>query len=187
MSELSEAIRRIRVSLGTQAEVAKRLGVKRNTVSQYETGDAAPSFPVLMRLHSLAADGPDRAAVYQYLESTMERFDDVGVLEDLLAGNMIVMTTPPTDNPHNLADLERFALIVGSIRNGGPKLDRSVIDILDTWRLCGDDPEMVNIFRKIAKFLNLQMTIMAKSGSLTPSTGPQLKRKRQARMKKGNR
>lgn len=89
MRDLREVILQIRQGLGlTQTEFARRLGIKPNTVSQYETGTITPSTEVLLRLHGLATDPQTRGRIdeaivdrtggptYQQLQNSLTRITE---------------------------------------------------------------------------------------------------------------
>ena len=68
MSELADRILRIRNTLGiTQSELSRRVGVRRNTISQYESGSATPSAEVLIRFFHVATKPDDRQFLLEYL------------------------------------------------------------------------------------------------------------------------
>jgi transcriptional regulator with XRE-family HTH domain len=82
VSDIGRVIHEIRRGLGfTQADLGRSLGVKRNTVSQYESGLAEPSAQVLMRLYDVAVDRDEKRFVLSHLaklagclsDETMER------------------------------------------------------------------------------------------------------------------
>src|ERR1035441_2018850 len=109
MSQLSDAICKIRKALGTQAEAAEKLQVKQNTLSQYETGRVTPSFPVLMRLYIHAPHGPDRQFIHEYLTARMKTDHPAQVIEDIVIADSFLNITPQAETPHRRQDLERFA------------------------------------------------------------------------------
>lgn len=157
MSKLSEAIRQIRKDLGTQTEAARNLGIKQSTLSQYETGLVKPSFGVLMRIYNLAPPGPDRQFIHEYLTSRMNNRPDL--VEDIAAGFNFINETTPAGTPHRTQDLEQFAALVVMIRNRGPKLDKSVNDILELWILYGNNRHAVRGFRDAAKYLKMYVDL----------------------------
>ena len=70
MGDISVTIREVRQALGMrQADLADELKVKRNTISQYETGTAKPSTVVLARLYNIAPPGQWKDAVHERLVS----------------------------------------------------------------------------------------------------------------------
>jgi transcriptional regulator with XRE-family HTH domain len=158
MSKLSEAICRIRKSLGTQTDAARTFGIKQNTLSQYEAGLVDPSFGVLMRIYNLAPLGPDRQFILEHLTSQMKT-DRPELVEDIAAGYNFLHQTPPAETPHQIHDLEEFAGVVEMIRNRGPKLQKSVNDILRLWILYGNNPTARQGFRDAAKYLQMYLDV----------------------------
>ena len=157
MSELSEAIHRIRKHLGTQTEVAQKLGIKQSTLSQYETGGVVPSFGVLMRLYPLAPRGPDHEFITEYLTSRMkaDRPDlirNIAATYDLLCKN-------PAETPHEAQDLKQFAGDVAIICHDGPKLDKSLNEIIGLWLIYGRYPDAIQGFRDAAKYLKMYLDV----------------------------
>jgi transcriptional regulator with XRE-family HTH domain len=165
MEDLSAAIRAIRQSLGMrQADLAVELGVKRNTVSQYETGDATPSLAVLVRLYNLVPPGDLRNGLEEYMVRDLKSNHSVQpergdlVFKSLLNTEALLAQFPRTPSTRRGLQLERLASVVSHIA-GMPMLDDSIIDILKDWLMHGGS-ETVKVFRDAAEYLHLRLDIL---------------------------
>src|ERR1035441_1192383 len=157
MEDLSETIREVRRALGLrQTDLAEALKVKRNTVSQYETGAAAPSTVVLVRLYNLVPPGKLKKALHDHLVYDFQRDYPEnpelaeGVIQDIATSESVLAHLPPTKNLRRSEQLARFASLVPRIGQK-PMLDASMNDLLDDWFLYGDS-DTVKVFRDAAEY-----------------------------------
>ena len=158
MSKLSGAIHQIRKRLGTQTDVARKLGIKQSTLSQYETGRVVPSFGVLMGIQNLAPRGPDREFIHEYLKLRMKA-ERPGLIEQIEAAYNLLREPKSAETPHEPQELEQFAGNVAIICHDGPKLDKSLNDIIGFWLIYGRYPDAVQGFRDAAKYLKMYLEV----------------------------
>lgn len=93
------AVRAIRSRLGlSQAELASKVGLKQNTVSQYESGKILPSAPALTAVWSLA-DASERHLLMAHLQQEFSLLDgdqQREVLQAVEEGSMRAGAAPPS-------------------------------------------------------------------------------------------
>jgi transcriptional regulator with XRE-family HTH domain len=148
-----------------QADLAEELKVKRNTVSQYETGDAKPSTVVMARLYNLAPPGQWKDAVHKHLVSDFKgAFPEhpelaESVVADIATSESVLSQFPSTKNPRRAEQLARFAALIPRIAQK-PMLDESINNILDNWFMFGSS-ETVKIFRDAAEHVRIRLEILA--------------------------
>jgi transcriptional regulator with XRE-family HTH domain len=165
MEDLPAAVRAVRQALGMrQADLAEALKVKRNTISQYETGDATPSFLVLTRLYNVAP--PDWKSAFRDRLVSDFRADypehpelAEAVVQDLSSSETILHQFPKTKNMRRGSQLQRLASVIYRISQK-PMLDPSINDILDDWFLQGDSTT-AKVFREAAEYIEVRLEILA--------------------------
>ena len=162
---ISECILSARSALKMrQADLASLLGVDRSTVSQYESGRAAPSLPVLVRLYNLTLPPELKKAVQERLVKDLiwQRPEHQelteAVIEYLASADAVMARFPSTKKKERAAQLARFANLVPSIGQK-PMLDKSVVDILEDWSWYGT-AETVQIFRNASEYLRVRLEIL---------------------------
>lgn len=165
MEELSIAVREIRRCLGMrQADLARELGVKRNTVSQYESG-AAPSTVVMARIYNIAPPGKWKDAIHEHLVADFKKaFPEnpetaKGAIQDITNAAGIRAQFPATKSERRSEQFDRFAAVVSRIATL-PSLDESVIEILQAWFLMGNS-DTARAFRDAAEYLHARLGMMA--------------------------
>jgi len=166
VSDISATIREVRQALGMrQADLAEVLKVRRNTISQYETGTAKPSTVVLARLYNISPPGQWKSAVHAYLVSDFRgSFPEhpelaEAVIADIATSESVLAQFPPTKNERRSQQLARFAALIPRIAQK-PMLDGSINDILDDWFTRGDS-ETVKVFRDAAEYVRIRLGISA--------------------------
>lgn len=148
-----------------QADLAAELRVKRNTVSQYETGDARPSIPVLLRLYNLRLQPELKREIHEHLASDLNRkqpgYPELtdGVIEDWASAEAVMLRFPSTKKRQRAEQLARLAHLLPGIGRKS-MLDKSVIDVLDNWFTYGDT-ETVRLFQDAAEYLRVRIDILA--------------------------
>jgi transcriptional regulator with XRE-family HTH domain len=148
-----------------QSDLAAMLGVDQSTVSQYESGRAAPSMPVLVRLYNLTLPPELKKVVHEHLVKDLNRQQPEhrelteGVIESLASADAVMARFPSTKKKDRAAQLARFANLVPSIGQK-PMLDKSVVDILEDWFWHGDT-DTVQVFRDAAEYLRVRLEILA--------------------------
>lgn len=173
MGDISVTIREVRQALGMrQADLADELKVKRNTISQYETGTAKPSTVVLARLYNIAPPGQWKDAVHERLVSDFRgaypEHPELAeaVVADIATSESVLAQFPPTKNERRAEQLARFAALIPRIAQK-PMLDESINDILDNWFLRGDS-ESAKIFRDTAEYLRIRLDFFIGVGDGEP-------------------
>lgn len=173
MDELSVTIREIRQALGMrQADLADQLNIKRNTISQYETGRAKPSTMVLTRLYNMSPPGKWKNAVHDYLVADFRgaypEHPELAetVFTDIATSELVLAQFPSTKNERRGQQLARFAALIPRIAQK-PMLDESINDILDNWFLRGDS-ESAKVFRDTAEYLRVRLEFFVGAGDGEP-------------------
>lgn len=179
MHNFPGVVRQIREGLNlNQKAFSAMLGVKQNTVSQYETGDATPSMEVLIRLHGVAPPGKWKDAIHDRLISMVksvqsnypELDEDIAkdVVQLLTSGDALLAQLPPTETRTQHSQLMRFARLVSAIAVAATPLDDSISDILEQWTTYGDRSTAA-VFRDGALFLKAWNEISAGANSIIES------------------
>lgn len=139
MADLAQLIYDFRSRHGmTQAELAKRLGVKGNTVSQYEAGTAKPSMEVLIRLGDISPEDQIRKPIA------------------LLLSNRVRSTFPldgPEEQPSVIWDIpgefdEALEVILERLRGHGAA--PGVIQFMKAYRRTRNDRSFWGCFEQAA-------------------------------------
>jgi transcriptional regulator with XRE-family HTH domain len=154
------------------------LGVKQNTISQYETGRAVPSIGVLVKLHALAPDGPEKQFLRDYtiqqLKLGPRSHPELaeGVFESLTSREELLKKITPPKGRRD-PQLQRFADLCALLLEPDCFIDKSVNDILEMWLYSGaptdPDPETIPLFRDAAAYLRVQLDRLAEDGPPAPS------------------
>lgn len=174
MSDLGRLILQIRETLGiTQAELGQKLGIRRNTISQYEAGLATPSAQVLMRLFAAAQFEDERQSVLAHLAGlagglspkTIERITRSATAQGtgapkvpatLLAERKAELKArgvrPYAPGAQRLLD-ETFSLI-----RQEKEIEPAILEIIRLYRLAGGDSKARRAaFRRAVEYLRVQL------------------------------
>jgi transcriptional regulator with XRE-family HTH domain len=144
---LGAVIRAIRGRLGeTGGTFGERLGVRQNTISQYESDKATPSTAVLLRLYQLAGTEDEKSAIRHELgdsaQGLLERERDFERLAGAVKKELDSMSASRAANPNAR---KRFAdLILDVIRQ--PDVPLWLLDLLALWLEVKDEPDARQTF-----------------------------------------
>lgn len=164
MADLAQLIYDFRSRHGmTQVELAERLGVKRNTVSQYEAGTAKPSMEVLIRLSSISPE------------------DTVNKPIALLLSNRVRSTFPP-DGPEDelptkygtVWEVTSFDEALGSILERLRELGAApgVIRLVKAYRRTGNEQSLWDCFDAPASLAEYELQRRMEGKSKKRRRGP---------------
>lgn len=159
-------LKQIRSQMGlSQKDLSQLLGVKQNTISQYETGIAKPSINVLARLYNLPLPGDLREAVRKRIAADLnaefpEHPEFHGALiEDIASAEKIVTSFPPPKSPARAEQLTRLAHLVPVLAH--MRLEKSVVDIVQRWVEFGDEPSTAPVYRDAADYVEARLNFLA--------------------------
>lgn len=165
---IAEIRRKLRL---TQAEMAKRLGVERSTVSQYEINRSVPSPLVLIKLDQIAGQhgcSGEKAVVEGLLrehfqtgllggapsmEDTIARL--LPGLDRALLSNSIMDLLPSLKRKD--FGFRQFVPAVAGVFEDAETVDLSVSQILNMWSAHWDNPAAEDAFRDALGFLQVRL------------------------------
>ncbi|HYW47254.1 MAG TPA: helix-turn-helix transcriptional regulator [Bryobacteraceae bacterium] len=138
----------------TQEEMAERLRIKRNTISQYETGRAAPSLEVLIRLGDLAM-APSvtdlRIAIHEQVRSRISALTETE-RDDVLP---VIINEP---GPFS----ELLQRVIAELRN--VPVAPGLIKILQLCRKTNNDVDLWPAFTKAADYIEVELERRSRLG-----------------------
>jgi transcriptional regulator with XRE-family HTH domain len=145
-----------------QADLAERLGVKRNTISQYESG-LRPGVAVLMRLYNMApAQWKDTFREQTALDLVFHNKEapelECPAVGELRSAEDIFRQFPEMAGSAVRGRFLRFADLVARVAQGG-SLDDSVNDMLDDWAIFGDS-RTAKAFREAAEYVRHRVAFL---------------------------
>jgi DNA-binding XRE family transcriptional regulator len=165
--DVGSIIRNIRKGLGkNQRDFSQFIGIKQGTLSQYESGVARPGTTVLIRILNLAPMGSLKDELNQHLVSRLKEdhpeYPELaqGVAEMLCSSDAVYARLPRAENREQAEQLKRFADLVASVGTL-PRLDKSVVDILDYLLTCYVDANTLKVFQDTKEYLSVRYTLLA--------------------------
>ena len=162
MIGIPAVVRQIRKRLGeTQAEFAWVLGVAQNTVSQYETGQIAPSLKALSVLYEYAEGDEEKAAL---VEATSKELlpRSVDQSPSQIIERLKKLAAPPLSTAQRATlkyppQLASFLLLTVKVVDGELVLDKNILEILHLWADHAGNRKASRHFRDAAAFLRVQL------------------------------
>lgn len=149
MPELKDLLKAVRRKAElTQAELAARLGLAQNTISQYESGSAAPSDSTLVRLYAIAIPGPEKEALQTWILSQFG-YVPPELQKELLRETQVkqlVRAAPALAGVGWKRLQQEFLKLVESV----PSVDSSLVELVRLYRKHRDNPHLRQVFRDIA-------------------------------------
>jgi transcriptional regulator with XRE-family HTH domain len=162
---LANTIRAIRLRLDvSMTTFAKRMGVTQGQISRYEGAVAAPSYPVLGRLLSIA-EGAEKKPILEHLVHSLKLPTGITEAEALaeakaedernnaISDEIMGYIARVRSRPPNLAELVKLVAILHErereVDPALPKLVRMWLEHPDT------DPKMRQIFRDAAQYVEV--------------------------------
>jgi transcriptional regulator with XRE-family HTH domain len=177
-----EAMTTVRRRLGlTQTGLANHLGVKQNTISQYEAGKASPSIDVLIKLHQLVNNDKEAADKVQeliaarmiisgeQLDSIMnaagEKFRQALVAQmerlspaDWQAIRQAAVTGWPAPGDSLRSEADRFLDEARRIADSKLEVSQVLTSIVRLYRQHGQSAEIRALFRKALDYLEVEIS-----------------------------
>jgi len=168
MTNLAHAIRAVRQRLDkTMVEFAEMIGCRQSTVSRYESGKLVPGRSVLILLLQLAQGaerGPilDVLGVSRAVATGWPERDLIGALKTFEEYLDLSSAAPRARDRGREASLAAFARIAKRVILEGSPVEPALVGILDRWIAHGADPAARRVFRQLAAYLDVELTVLGR-------------------------